>query len=116
MIFLVDDDDAIRDAIQLLLECESYAVRAFPSCDALTAAVDPVEAQCLILDHQMKGTTGLQLCERLHGRRPVILMTGQPSPELRARAAAAGAFAFLEKPFHGNELLEIVSRALDASP
>lgn len=115
MIFLAEDDDATRDAICLLLECESLPVGAFASCDALCAAVDPALADLLILDVQMPGTSGIELLERLRcrdGAPPVILMTGDASDRLRARAAAAGAYAFLEKPFRGNELVRLVIDAL----
>ncbi len=118
MICLADDDDATLDAISLLLECEALPVSAFASCDALCAAVDPATADLLILDIQMPGVSGLELLQRLrHKERvpPVILMTGDPSAKVRALAAAAGAFALLEKPFRGNDLVALVKGALAAS-
>lgn len=117
MIFLAEDDDATRDAICLLLECESLPVMAFASCDALCGAADPAAADLLILDVQMKGMTGIELLEQmrgLDGGPPVILMTGQATAEIRARACEAGALLVLEKPFRGDDLIEIVRRALAA--
>ena len=117
MILLAEDDDATRDAICLLLECESLPVSGFASCDALCAAVDPASADLLILDLQMPGMSGLELLERLRrrdGAPPVILMTGNATDQVRTRASAAGAYAFLEKPFRGNELVRIVTDALAA--
>lgn len=118
MIFLVEDDDATRDAICLLLECEALEVREFASCDLLVATADPRAAELLILDVQMKGTSGIEFLERLRsvdGAPACILMTGQPTPELRSRSARAGAFALLEKPFHGDELIATIRQALASS-
>jgi FixJ family two-component response regulator len=115
MILLAEDDDATRDAILLLLECESLPVKGFASCDALCAAADPMQAECLILDVHMQGMTGLELLEKVKqngGGPPVVLMTGHLTPQIGARAKAAGAAAVLEKPFHGNELIEAVTQAL----
>jgi len=115
MIFLVEDDDATRDAIRLMLECEGLVVSAFSSCDALCGSVDPKAADCLILDVHMRGMTGIDLLEQIRnegGRQPIIMMTGLPTPGLEARAAAAGAFAVLEKPFKASYLIETVTRAL----
>jgi FixJ family two-component response regulator len=117
MIFLVEDDDATRDAISMLLECESLPVKGFSSCDALCAAVDPLEADCLVLDVQVRGTTGLEFLERLRTQGttlPVILMTGRIFADLRDRATAASAAVLLEKPFKGNDLVEAVTHALAA--
>jgi len=114
MIFVADDDDATRDAICLLLECEALAVHCFASCEALCAAADPLSAELLILDVQMPGISGLDLLEGLRSRPgapPVILMTGDPTTDLLARAAAAGAYAILEKPFRGDALVELVKSA-----
>jgi len=115
MIYLAEDDDATRAAICLLLDCEDLAVAGFASCDALCAAVDAASADLLILDVHMPGTSGLELMERLRQRGavpPVILMTGDPTAQVRARAAVSGAFALLEKPFPGDELVSLVRRAL----
>lgn len=117
MIFLVENDDATREAICLLLECEALAAAAFPSCDALCAAVDPASADLLILDIQITSGSGLELLERLRHRDaapPVILMTGDPTAKVYDRAAAAGAFGILEKPFCGSDLVSLVNRALAA--
>lgn len=115
MIFLAEDDDATRDAICMMLECEALSVRGFPSCEALCAAVDPAAADCLILDVHMDGATGLELLERLAADGivpPVILITGRPTTDVLDRAAAAGAFAVLDKPFRGEDLVEMVVRAI----
>jgi FixJ family two-component response regulator len=117
MIFLVEDDEATRDAICLLLECEALIAAGFPSCDALCAAVDPASADLLILDIQITGSSAVELLERLRHRDaapPVILMTGDPTAKVYDSAAAVGAFGILEKPFCGSDLVNLVNRALAA--
>lgn len=115
MIFLVEDDNDTRDAISLLLECEALRVRPFASCDALRRTADPKMADCLILDVHMNGMTGLELLERMQeegDNPPVIMMTGRPTASIHDRATAAGAFAVLEKPFSGAQLVETVRSAI----
>ncbi len=117
MIFLVEDDDAARDAIRLLLEIENLPVRDFATCDILRKAANPHAAGCLILDVQMPGTSGLALLEQLAAdgnAPPVILMSGHLTRDMLARAKAAGAFAVLDKPFNSDEFLAIVTAALAA--
>jgi two-component system, LuxR family, response regulator FixJ len=117
MIFVVDDDAATRDSISLLLECEALTVEAFSSCDALCRAADPQAAECLILDVHMRGTTGLELLEKLRSlgaTLPIILMTGGLTADIHDRAIAAAATAVVEKPFGGNDLVEAVTSALTA--
>jgi two-component system, LuxR family, response regulator FixJ len=117
MIFLVEGDNDTRSAITLLLECEALATRAFSSCDDLCQRVDPQSAECLILDIPLRGATGLELLERVHKENralPVILMSGRLSAKIQDRATAAGAFAVLEKPFSGSQLVETVRRAIAA--
>ena len=119
MIYLVEDDDATRKAIGLLLECEALEACAFPSCDDLCQKTDPTSADCLILDVHMRGTTGLELLERVRRNDrcpPVILMSGRVAGDILARATAAGVFAVLEKPFSGTELIETIKRAIAGRP
>jgi len=88
MIILIDDDDATRDALRLLLECEGLLpVRDFASCEAFLAAEELAHPDCVILDIHMPGMTGLELLERLRARGaniPAILMTGDPTPRIPA--------------------------------
>ena len=119
MIVVVEDDGASRDSLRLLLECEAFSVRDFPSCAAFLAEPAPDDIHCLILDVHMPGMNGLELLERLRTQGasvPIILMTGHSTPAIFERARAAGAFAVIEKPFRDNELINAVRLALDGSP
>jgi FixJ family two-component response regulator len=119
MIVLIEDDDATRDSLRLLLECEGLSVREFASCKDFLAAERAADPGCLILDIRMPGMTGLDLLEQVRARGatvPAILMTGSPSSSISRRAAAAGALALLEKPFQGSDLVELVRGVFDRPP
>lgn len=116
MIFIVDDDDATRDSLRLLLECEGLEAREFASGRQFLDAGPLGAGDCLILDIHMPGMSGLELLEQLHRRGdmlPVIVISGRPDAANRNRVQAAGAFAFIEKPYAAEEILNIVRLALD---
>ena len=116
MIFILDDDQAARDSLRLLLECEGLAAREFASGREFLDAVRPGAGDCLLLDLHMPGMGGLEVLEALRRRGdaiPVIMITGQPSSAARRRAAAAGALAFVEKPYLADALLTLVHQALE---
>ena len=115
LIFIVDDDDAVRDSVRLLLEAHGMIVEDFNS----TANFDAVRRRhpraCLILDLHLPGTGGLDYLASLGDDGPglpVIIVTGRGDSPLRARAAELGAVAFLEKPVDERELLSAINRAL----
>ena len=119
MIFIIDDDEATRDSLRLLLECAGLEARGFPSPGGFLDGWRSGEEDCMVLDIHMPGMNGLDLLERLRQRGdevPVIVVTGRPSPASTARARAAGAFAVLEKPFEAGEILALVRRAMKARP
>jgi two-component system response regulator FixJ len=113
-VFIVDDDNGVRDSLRALLESAGYRVRDFDSArKALTA--DLSEAGCLIADIRMPDIDGLTLQEELSKRKlglPVIIMTGHGDVPLAVRAMKAGAVDFIEKPFDDELLLASVTRAL----
>lgn len=118
-IFIVDDDDAIRDSLQLLLESAGFArVMAYGSGRAFLDAAAPRPGDCLLLDLRMPGMDGLALQAELARRGTrvaVVMMTGHGDVPIAVRAMKAGAVDFIEKPFADEVMLESVRRALALS-
>ncbi|MDE1902282.1 MAG: response regulator [Alphaproteobacteria bacterium] len=117
MIYLVDDDDAVRDSLTFLLESHGFDVSAFASTAEFTRAYRARANACLILDHHLPGTSGLEFLASPKGaalHMPVILITGGADPTISARAHALGVAAFLEKPVGEAPLLAAIENALAA--
>jgi two-component system response regulator FixJ len=116
-VHVVDDDEAIRDSLRILLEAAGFAVRAHQSATAFLAEA-PCLGGCVLTDVRMPEIDGLELQRRLNEsgiRLPVIVMTGQADIPIAVRAMKAGAIDFLEKPFGDEALLDAVRRALAES-
>jgi two-component system, LuxR family, response regulator FixJ len=119
MIFVVDDDAAMRDSLRLLLETEGFAAQDFAAGTPFLEAVRPVDGDCLILDINMPGMSGFEVLEELRRRGevlPVIIVTARTDEATRARATAAGAVALLEKPHSADELLSLLRRVSTSPP
>jgi len=115
MVYLVDDDAAIRDALAWLLRSRGIQSRAWPSAEAFLAEYRDDLSGCLLLDVRMTGMTGAELFDRLIERgcaMPVIFLTGHGDVPLAVHALKRGAFDFIEKPFNDNELADRVIEAL----
>jgi len=115
MIFIVDDDAGVRDSLRLLLECEGFDAQEFASCREFLADGRAGKGDCLILDVQMPGMSGIELLEAMHRRGdmlPAIVISGRIDAMTRNRARAAGALAIIEKPYQPEDLLCLVRRAL----
>ncbi|WP_374337532.1 response regulator transcription factor [Methyloversatilis sp.] len=113
-IFIVDDDEAIRDALGWLFRSRGHAVRTWASAEALIVSGEIARCGCLVLDIRMDGMSGLELFGWLHEHgheMPVIFLTGHGDVPMAVGAIKQGAFDFVEKPFNDNEL---VDRALAA--
>lgn len=113
-VYIVDDDEAVRDSIRLLLESSGIGARDFASADQFLAS-DLAEMGCLLLDLHMPGISGLDLLRLLRARgvrRPVIVVSGRRDPVQDADVRAAGASALLSKPFDDQQLLDLVTQAL----
>ena len=113
--YLVDDDDAIRDALAWLLNSRGIASRAWPSAEACLADYDVSMRGCMVLDIRMAGMGGPELFDRLLERGcrlPAIFLTGHGDVPLAVQAIKKGAFDFIEKPFNDNELVDRVLAAI----
>jgi two-component system, LuxR family, response regulator FixJ len=118
-VFIVDDDDAVRDSLQVLLESAGITVEAFASPTAFLGSSAPERPGCLLVDVRMPEMDGIELQEALtaaNRRLPVIVMTGHADVPLAVRAMKAGAVDFIEKPFEDEVIIETVRRALELRP
>ena len=135
MVYLVDDEDVVRDALAWLLRSRRLLSEGFASAEAFEAMLDthplpgkvdpakaawPASPSCLLLDVRMPVTSGLVLFDRLVERgllplMPVIFLTGHGDVPTAVAAVKRGAFDFVEKPFSDNALVDRVERALEAS-
>ena len=115
-IYVVDDDDAVRDSLAALLEPEGFVVTLFSSADAFLEGLDESSIRddvpaCLLLDLHMPKKGGQELLETLVARAsriPVIVMTGNADEKSRSRALGTGAMAFLEKPVDADILIDTI--------
>lgn len=114
IVFVVDDDAAIRDSLESLLRSAGLRVRAHASCESFLASEDLAGTGCLILDVDMPGMTGPELQRELRSRAcriPVIFITAHRDERLRERVLADGAVAFFPKPFDEDRLLDEINAA-----
>ena len=114
-VFVVDDDEAVRDSLSLLLQTAGHKVETFESGPRLLAVLAPERRGCIIADVRMPVMDGLELQEQLLARRmklPVIIITGHGDVPIAVRAMKAGAVDFVEKPFVDDAILETVRLAL----
>lgn len=114
-VYLVDDDEALRDSLVWLLESNSYKVAQFESAEAFLGAFQPGMTGCLILDVRMPGMSGLELYERLRERHttlPVVFITGHGDVPMAVSVLKKGAVDFIEKPFSDTDMLRLVDQCL----
>lgn len=115
-IFIVDDDASLRDSLALLLGLKGFCSASFESAEHLLASFRPEWQGCVVTDVDMPGMSGLELLATLRrmGRSlPVIVMSASCDPAVEARALAAGAAGFVPKPFDADQLLAVVTSALN---
>jgi RNA polymerase sigma factor (sigma-70 family) len=116
IVFVVDDDEAMRSSLKWLIESTGMRVQTFDSADAFLTGYAPSWGGCLLLDVRMPGMSGLELqayLARADYRLPVIVITGHGDVTMAVKAMRAGALDFIEKPFHDEDLLRSIRRALD---
>jgi FixJ family two-component response regulator len=115
-VYIVDDDNAVRNALKLLFRTAELEVETFPSADAFLDDADLTQRCCVLLDIRMPGMTGSALHEELLRRNirvPVIFITGHGDIPMAVDAMRKGAFDFIEKPFDDEQLLSQVLAALE---
>jgi FixJ family two-component response regulator len=116
VVYVVDDDDAVRNAVRLLFSTADLDVETFPSAAAFLERADLERRCCLLLDIRMPGMTGTDLHDELRGRgvrAPVIFITGHGDIPMAVEAMRKGAYDFIEKPFDDEQLLQQVLSALN---
>jgi RNA polymerase sigma factor (sigma-70 family) len=115
VVYVVDDDEAVRDSLQWLLEASAYRVQTYDSAEAFLAGFDPAAIACLILDVRMPGMSGLELQDELLARKcnlPIIFITGHGDVPMAVSTMKKGAVDFIEKPFDQTALKALVERML----
>jgi two-component system, LuxR family, response regulator TtrR len=114
-VYVVDDDEAVRDSLQWLLEGNSYQVRSFASAEDFLSEFEPDGVGCLVLDVRMPGMSGLELQAELAARKvdlPIVFVTGHGDVPMAVAAMKSGASDFIEKPFDQAALKSVVERTL----
>jgi FixJ family two-component response regulator len=115
VVFVVDDDSAVRSSIRMLLKSIGVAATSMASAQEFLDSFDPAQPGCLVLDVRMPGMSGLELQEQLNMRGailPVIFITGHGDVPMAVEAMQHGAFDFLQKPFRDQDLIDRIQKAL----
>jgi FixJ family two-component response regulator len=115
LIMIVDDDEAIRDALTSLLRSVGWRTEGFTSAEAFCQSGQVHTTACLLLDVQLPGVSGLELQRQLRSRQariPIIFLTAHGNEAMRTQALQAGAVAFFAKPFDDTALLKAIHAAL----
>jgi len=116
IVFIVDDDEAVRNSLRLLVKSVGLAASTFPSAQEFLSSYDPSHPGCLVLDVRMPGMSGIELQQHLNLRGaviPVIFITGHGDIPMAVEAMQQGAFDFLQKPFRDQDLIDRIQRALE---
>lgn len=116
-VFIVDDDEGIREGLSLLLETVGQSCELYSSALEFLESYDPNKSGCLILDIRMPRMTGLDLQEKLKEKKsvlPIIFITGHGDIPMAVEAMRRGAMDFMRKPFREQDLLDRINEALDS--
>src|SRR3954451_9712720 len=115
IVYVIDDEEAVRDSVAFLLEARELRVQSFASAGEFLAAVPSLAPGCVLTDMRMPGMDGLELLREIIGRHlpwPVVVMTAHGEVPLAVQALKAGTSDFIEKPFTGDVLFDAVTSAL----
>jgi FixJ family two-component response regulator len=116
IVAIVDDDEAVRNAIVVLMRSMGLVAQAFSSGEEFLRSPELSRTGCLVVDFNMPKMSGLDLhnnLSRLGKEIPTVLITAYPSDDIRARAIQAGIICYLPKPFDESDLLNCIQAALD---
>lgn len=116
VVFIVDDDDAVRESLEFLMKSIDQPAEAYPSAQAFLDAYNPDKPGCLLLDIRMPGMSGIELQEKLddiHAVVPIIFITGHGDVPMAVQAIKAGAADFIQKPFRDQELIDRIKEVLE---
>jgi len=116
VVFVVDDDSAVRDSLRRLITSVGFLVEVFPSAQAFMRARRPEVPGCLVLDVRLPGLSGLDLQRELaatDAALPIVFLTGHGDIPMSVRAMKAGAVEFLTKPFREQDLLDAIRSAIE---
>ncbi|NIW25656.1 MAG: response regulator [Gammaproteobacteria bacterium] len=117
IVYVVDDDEAVRDSLKLLLESVDLPCQTFASASDFLENHDPDQHSCLVTDIRMPGMSGLDLQEELNRRSstiPVLFITGHGDVPMAVDAMKSGALDFIQKPFRDQDLLDRIHQALES--
>jgi two-component system, LuxR family, response regulator FixJ len=115
VVFVVDDDEAVRNSLRLLLKSVGIAATAQSTAQEFLDTYRPQQPGCLVLDVRMPGMSGMELQQQLNLRGaviPVIFISGHGDIPMAVEAMQQGAFDFLQKPFRDQDLIDRIQRAL----
>lgn len=114
-VYVVEDDDAVRDSLQMMLESVNRQVQTFASADNFLAAYTQSMAGCIVLDIRMPGMNGMELQRKLNEINsilPIIFVTGHGDVPMAVEAMQQGAVDFVQKPYREQELLDKIAQAM----
>jgi len=117
VVYIVDDDEAVRDSLKILLESVDLPCQTFASASDFLEKHDPEQHSCLVADIRMPGMSGLDLQEELNGRSstiPILFITGHGDVPMAVDAMKSGALDFIQKPFRDQDLLDRIHQALES--
>jgi FixJ family two-component response regulator len=116
VVYVVDDDEAVRDSLKMLLESVDLPCQTFASAPEFLEKHDPDQHSCLVADIRMPGMSGLDLQEELNRRSstiPILFITGHGDVPMAVDAMKSGALDFIQKPFRDQDLLDRIHQALE---
>lgn len=115
-VYVVEDDEAVRDSLDLLLKTDGHPVQTYANANDFLTAYNEGMAGCIVLDIRMPGMDGMELQQRLNGRNailPIIFVTGHGDVPMAVEAMKEGAIDFIQKPYREADLLKKIGVALE---